>query len=275
MTDSLVPWSFHKDYGCNYAIASEGLLTFRSGAAGYCDISSTGTGNFGGFRSGCRNSLIPAGGVVASAKFANGCICSYPMLTSMAFAPAATAESWTVLAPVPAGRPLRRVGFNLGAPGDAISPSGTAWFEFPEVGGPSAELDVELLPSSAESFRFHASRVRSLAGGRADAARPWVGASGVRGLNSLSVGLRNTRDQDYTVRLYFAEWEHGAAERRVLSVRLNGKLVLSNYDLFAEVGRSVIDVKSFSGITARDRLRIELEAMKGETCLSGVELIAE
>ncbi|MEM7233558.1 MAG: PQQ-binding-like beta-propeller repeat protein, partial [Planctomycetota bacterium] len=275
VTNSEVAWSFHKDYGCNYAIASESLLTFRSGAAGFCDIASTGTGNFGGFRSGCRNSLIPAGGVVASAKFANGCICSYPMLTSMAFVPAKTAESWSVLDSVPAERPIRRVGLNLGAPGDAVSPSGTAWFEFPEVGGPASKLEVQLAPSVVEPFRYHASRVRQLAGGRGDAARPWVGASGVYGLTSISIGLRNSGAQTYTVRLFFTEWEHAAAGQRTMNVKINGNTVLSNFDVVTEVGRSVVIVKKFSGISARDRLLVELEATKGRTCLSGIELIAE
>ena len=43
-----MPWSFTRTYGCNTAIASQNLLTFRSGAAGYFDLKNDGgTGTLG------------------------------------------------------------------------------------------------------------------------------------------------------------------------------------------------------------------------------------
>jgi hypothetical protein len=49
-----LPWRFTRTYGCNTAVASEHLLTFRSGAAGFYDLTNHGgTGNLGGFKSGC------------------------------------------------------------------------------------------------------------------------------------------------------------------------------------------------------------------------------
>ena len=51
------PWHLTRAYGCNHIIASENMLTFRSGAAGYYDLlNDGGTGNFGGFKSGCTKS---------------------------------------------------------------------------------------------------------------------------------------------------------------------------------------------------------------------------
>ena len=32
------PWHLTRAYGCNHIIASENMLTFRSGAAGYYDL---------------------------------------------------------------------------------------------------------------------------------------------------------------------------------------------------------------------------------------------
>ena len=79
-------WEFTKiGHHCNYAIASEHLLTFRAGTAGFYDLENGGTSHLEGFRSGCRNSLIPANGVLNAPNFANGCTCSYAIFTSLAF----------------------------------------------------------------------------------------------------------------------------------------------------------------------------------------------
>ncbi|NQZ69192.1 MAG: PQQ-binding-like beta-propeller repeat protein, partial [Lentisphaeria bacterium] len=56
---------FRRNHGCNTAIASEYLLTFRSGAAGFYDLEgNSGVGNFGGFKSGCTSNLVAANGVL-------------------------------------------------------------------------------------------------------------------------------------------------------------------------------------------------------------------
>ncbi|MEC8896237.1 MAG: PQQ-binding-like beta-propeller repeat protein, partial [Planctomycetota bacterium] len=60
-----VEWGFSRHYGCNTAIASEHLLTFRSAAAGFFDLKgNSGTGNLGGFRSSCTANLIVGDGVL-------------------------------------------------------------------------------------------------------------------------------------------------------------------------------------------------------------------
>ena len=65
-----VEWTWSRNYGCNTPLASEHLLTFRSGAAGYLDFCNDGgTGNFGGFRSSCSNNLIVAGGLLTAPDY--------------------------------------------------------------------------------------------------------------------------------------------------------------------------------------------------------------
>ncbi|MGH7127896.1 MAG: PQQ-binding-like beta-propeller repeat protein, partial [Planctomycetaceae bacterium] len=50
LTGEPTGWTFGRMYGCNTVIGSEHLLTFRSGAAGFCDLAGdSGTGNIGGF----------------------------------------------------------------------------------------------------------------------------------------------------------------------------------------------------------------------------------
>jgi outer membrane protein assembly factor BamB len=68
LTGEKVEWKITRAYGCNTIQASENLLTFRSGAAGFYDLTTHGgTGNFGGFKSGCTGNLIAAGGVTIPA----------------------------------------------------------------------------------------------------------------------------------------------------------------------------------------------------------------
>ena len=81
-------WTWARTYGCNTPAASENLLTFRSGAAGYYDLCNDGgTGNLGGFRSGCTNNLIVAGGLLTAADYTRTCTCSYQNQASLALVP--------------------------------------------------------------------------------------------------------------------------------------------------------------------------------------------
>ncbi|MEQ9066587.1 MAG: PQQ-binding-like beta-propeller repeat protein, partial [Gimesia chilikensis] len=77
------PLKFSRTYGCNYVIASENLLTFRSGAAGFYDLANqSGTGNFGGFKSSCTSNLVVANGVLNAPDYTRTCSCSYQNQTS-------------------------------------------------------------------------------------------------------------------------------------------------------------------------------------------------
>ncbi len=53
LTSEIQPWKITRSYGCNTIIASENMLTFRSGAASFYDLlTEGGTGNLGGFQIG-------------------------------------------------------------------------------------------------------------------------------------------------------------------------------------------------------------------------------
>src|SRR2546423_4168153 len=96
ITGEPAPWRWSRNYGCNTPAASEHLLTFRSGAAGYFDLANDGgTGNLGGFKSGCTNNLIVAGGLLNAPDYTRTCICSYQNQASLALVPMPEAEMWT------------------------------------------------------------------------------------------------------------------------------------------------------------------------------------
>ncbi len=183
LTGKLQPFRFSRAYGCNTAVASEHLLTFRSGAAGFYDLETHGgTGNFGGFKSSCSSNLIAADGVLNAPDYTRTCTCAYQNQTSLGLVHMPQNEIWTYNlfdGAVEEGDRISRLGINLGAPGDRRSESGTLWVDHPNVGGSSPEVSVKI-EGTPDWFRHHSSQVS----GQGPA---WIGASGAEGLRSLKL----------------------------------------------------------------------------------------
>src|SRR3569833_4485284 len=55
-----------------------------------------------------------------------------------------------------------------------------------------------------------------------------------------------TANTAYTVRLHFVELSFAAAGQRTFNVAINGTSVLSNFDIFAQVGQNHALVKEFA-----------------------------
>jgi len=247
-------WKFTRMYGCNTALGSEHMLTFRSGAAGFCDLESeSGTGNIGGFRSGCTNNLIVANGVLNAPDYTRTCTCTYQNQTSLALIHMPEAEFWT-FGGVP--RPGQH-GFNLGAPGDRRAPNGTLW---------RAEGDIEVEPAKPDVFRFHSSQVKG-------EVPNWIVASGYRGVQKLTVETED--DGPYTLKLYFLEPDDLAVGKRVFDVIVQGRAALPRFDIVKEAGAPRKGIVRELTVEPRDdEVVIELSP-SGElpAVLSGVELI--
>ena len=182
------PLRIYRTHGCNYPVACEHLVTFRSGAAGFYDLEKhSGTGNFGGFRSGCSPNLIAADGVLNAPDYTRTCTCPYQNQTSLALVPAPELadeiEVWThnqFGADAPAGTRIERVGINFGAPGDRLSEAGTLWLEYPNVGGSSPNLLVTVEGCQPQYFRRQAGQL-------AGAGPAWVMSSGVSDADTIFV----------------------------------------------------------------------------------------
>ena len=111
-----VPWKFTRNYGCNTAIGCTNLLTFRSAAAGFFDLSSDGgTGNWGGFRSSCTSNLIAADGVLNAPDYTRTCTCSYQNQCSIALIHMPDVEAWTFSSVRSSTNRVRQLGINFGA----------------------------------------------------------------------------------------------------------------------------------------------------------------
>ncbi len=184
LTGQQVPWQFTRNYGCNTAIASEHLLTFRSGAAGFYDLTGlSGTGNFGGFRSSCTSNLVAAGGLLNAPDYTRTCSCSYQNQTSLALVHMPGLETWTNSVYGIEDR-VRRIGINFGAPGDRLSDAGTMWLDYPSVGGESPQVMVKLSGDGASYFRRHVSAIDT-------DDHPWVASSGVENVRTVSLRVAN------------------------------------------------------------------------------------
>ena len=272
ITGELEEWSWVRTYGCNTPMASEHLLTFRSGAAGFYDLCNEGgTGNFGGFRSSCTNNLVVANGVLTAPDYTRTCTCSYQNQTSIALVPMPDAEQWTYYGKADVKKVVSRVGINFGAPGDRRAGDGTLWLDYPSVGGTSPAVPVTVAGPKVAYFRRHQSAV--------DGDRPWVGASGVTGVESVAIKLlpSEMEDRAYTVRLVFAEPDNLKPGDRVFDVTVQGRKVLDDFDVVKAAGkpRRVV-VKEFRGVRVDDELRVSFKQTGSRgALLCGVEAVAE
>ena len=201
LTGETIPWAFKRNYGCGTARASEYLLTFRSAAAGFFDLVGGGTGNFGGFKSGCTANLIAADGVLNAPDYTRTCVCRYQIQTSLAMIPMPETEKWTFDDFGDAGADLpniRRLGVNFGAPGDRPADNGTLWLGYPNGGWPSPNVPVTTA-GTPTFFMRHASAVSG--------ALPWVAASGMEGATSVTVRLLVRPAADTIDRGFSVRWE--------------------------------------------------------------------
>jgi len=305
LTGETVPWTWVRFYGCNTAIASENLLTFRSASGAFVDLTrGQSTASLGGFKSGCTSNLICANGVLNAPDYTRTCTCSYQNQASLALIhmPEVVHWSFDYYRRPDEAKPVKQVGINFGAPGNHSSEDSILWLEFPSVGGPSPDIPIRAQYENPQWFRYHSSSVK----GKYN----WIGASGVTGLREVSIRMfiqagKNSssvsafskhigrvptwqeeqikgafeRPKPYTVRLYFAETSECQIGQRVFDIALQGKPVLEAFDIVKEAGQANHTVvKEFKGINVKDDLKITLApttAASAEPLLCGIEIIAE
>ncbi|NOX54063.1 MAG: PQQ-binding-like beta-propeller repeat protein [Planctomycetes bacterium] len=283
-TGQRIPWHYSRMYGCNTIVGSQSLLTFRSAAAAFCDLTGdSGTANLGGFKSSCTSNLIIADGLLNAPDYTRTCDCGYQNQASLALVPMPDVEVWSFndrkwdefFLP-PTG-----VGLNLGAPGDRRAANGTLWLEYPVVEAPSEKkpvrcpslpIEVRVEPRQVKWFYDHSLWYR----GSADAPA-WIGSSGAVGLKSLRLSLRTLKLPPglYTVRLCFAEPQPLRPGQRRFSVSVQGEQVLRDFDIVAEAGGSRRTVtKEIANVRIDEELRLTLTSRTPDypPVLSGVEI---
>ena len=270
LTGKSEPRAFPKTYGCDGGVDYGDFYTLRSGTAAYYDKTiESGTVFLSGPRSGCTNSIIPSGGLLNVPYYYDGCTCSYPLPTAMSLiAMPQSHEQWSSWGPgkLEPGT-IQRVGINFGAPGDRMTRDGTLWLDYPSVGGPSPEVNIETTISA--NYRYqHSVWMQS------SEPRPWVTASMAEGLERLVI--KQLKPGEYLLRLYFAEPDELAPKQRLQDIKLQGRYVLRDFDIANEAGGVMRGItKEFSKIQVAHDLTLELAAANGNTMISGIELIRQ
>jgi hypothetical protein len=267
LTGETEPRAIPKSYGCDGGVDYGHIYTMRSGTPAFYDKRlESGVCSISGPRSGCTNSIIPAGGVLNVPFFYEGCTCSYPLPVGLALVSMRpNHEQWASWGPGKAEN-IQRVGINFGAPGDRMTEAGTLWLDYPSRGGPSPAVSVSIEPKSAEFFYQHSLFVK---GG---ASWPWVAGSGVEGAATIIVS--GLQPATYTVRLFFLDRKQGAAASRVFDISLNGKAVVENLDVGeAAGGRMRSLMRQFDDVQSKGDLRLGLTPKAGRTILCGLEII--
>jgi hypothetical protein len=296
LTGAYEPWKMTRAYGCNSIIASENLLTFRSGAAGYYDLNNeSGTGNFGGFRSGCTANLVVANGVLNAPDYTRTCSCSYQNQTSLALVHIPDVELWSVHPDVNSKLDVREVqtlAVNLGAPGDRRSTEGDLWIEYPNESGEAAPFSIEFNPE-ATMYRHHSSRY-------ADAEMPWLVSSGFDQVKQMTLKLMApvaaspeqgdkgndsnaappaeipaaTREkQRYDVELIFALPKSTGASESVFDVMMEGSDQREPISLKNPGGEATVMQRAlFKNVLVGDSLQIQFHSTVGAPSVSGVRL---
>jgi len=273
LTGEEIKWNFKREYGCGYVVASEHLLTFRSASAAFINLDVfEGTGSLGGFKAGCSANLIVANGVLNSPDYTRTCQCPYQNQTSLALVNMPWMTYWANSNYVWSGKQIKKLGLNLNAPGDRTSDENILWLEFPYVAGASPGIPVKI-----DTVDFYQIRKDPLS--VASENTPWISASAIGGIRSLEITLSKkemVQDESYQVNLYFSELENLHKGERVFDVAIQEKKVLENFDIISETGKQDKEiVKSFSGINAGNTLTINMSPKKGNTILSGIEIIQE
>jgi hypothetical protein len=267
LTGRKEPWSFRKG-GCNFLVGCPTLVTWRT--AFYDLAGCTGSMPLHGMNMGCTPTMLPAGGVLNVPAF--GTHHKRSRMTALAMVHRPENALWTDYGE-PMGRdavPLRRAGFNFGAPGDRVAADGTLWLAVT----PRSRRDMTLEPKEPEWFTC-----------TAPAAECWIASCGAEGLTQVTVPMvltsdkRSRRDDKevrrYDVRLIFAEPGSAKPGERVFTVAVEGKAVLKNLDIAkAAGGAGRTLVRETKEVAVTGPLDLTFSPSRGLPILCGVEVIA-
>lgn len=276
VTGEEVLWDIYRGHGCGTFSASDGCLFYRSTYQGMNDIQAdAGPSTWTGIRPGCWINMVPAGGVLLVPEGSSGCTCPFPLQTSVAYYPTQRKENWSAFQSQGNIQPVKHLAVNLGAPGDQRAKDGTLWLSFPRPpDGRTIKLPIEIqFAEGSGYFRQNADAVSVQ-----ETDEPWVFTSGCSGQVTCSVPLTGGGDAPalYTVRLCFAELSDISEGQRVFDVKLQGKVVLNDFDIVKAAGAAnTAVVKEFTDIAVNDALSIELVPKASAPVLNGFEIIRQ
>lgn len=298
VTGKEVTWEFIRGgHSCGITTAAPNSFFLRSYSTAYYDMNQDrGMLPFGAVRGGCWLNIIPANGLVLYPEASSGCRCSFPIRSTVVFAPREPTDvnrPWSVF-PRRGGQtpgndrltPVKRLAINFGAPGERKDKNGTLWFAYPRPRLANLQVDWIMPLNLSEKILPDMSYFcRNFKGVRIEGTdKPWVFASGCYGLTKCDVPLLGAADlpTSYTVRLSFAAPVGDRPGQRVFDIKLQDEVVAKDFDIVREAGapqKAVI--REFKGVRVTGGLAIELiPGIKSPTkaqapLINGIEILRE
>jgi len=292
---------------CGTIAAGADILAYRAASIGFQELSrDSGCYWLPEVRPSCWISVIPAGGLMLAPEGASTCICPYNYKTSLALYPVERNEDWSVYlsagqkqlkerrAAAKANRgkshkkkkktaskiifaePVKTMRLNLNAAGDRMSKGDFLWLAWPrQTDKPYPHYEPMPLPvtrtGSDTGFRRNAD-LHPVKGTQS----PWLFNSGITGAGKLIMELGGGKPRVCRLRLYFMEPEYTRPGQRIFSIKVNGREIVSNLDVFAKAGgkdRALIITKQ--GIPVSKTLELELVPVRGEPLLCAVAVVVK
>lgn len=277
LTGEPATWEFVRPgHCCSITSACTNMFFLRGNFMWYYDLlRDQGMLPFGGIRPGCWLNILPANGVLLFPEASAGCTCSFPIRSTVALKHVEQESRWSFIVQHGRMTPATHMAVNFGAPGDWRDEDGVLWFGYPHppsTGWHEYGCAFDLRPEFDGQGGYWSRNMRGI-----DLERPWLHASGCRGLRKFTLPLRGDGDgpANYTVRLHFAELEAKPGEC-LFDVMVQGKRVAEDFDPAAEnPGKRVPKTLELSGIAVEDGLEIELIPKKGLPCINGAEAVCE
>ncbi len=260
------PFDFHRGYiGCGHFVASAASLFGSKEGLGCIPVGGRPCfTSFSGMAFGCSLGAVPANGVLVVPEGRSGCTCATPLYTSIGLYPKEAESGWSRFLPAGFGEvhnfPVVKASVNYGAPGIRYDAEGAMWINKCDHRGTGGVVGKWIRDYTGKRSMFY--HVNEHLVRISGTERPWIFASGFEGAGALKLKLIDGGQEQarYTVRLFFCELSDCKAGERVFHVSLQGKRMLSAFDVVKDSGsvRKAL-IKEFNGIVVRGDLEIELE----------------
>lgn len=263
ITGEQTPWEFYRPgHGCSVTTASASHLFYRSYNTAYYDLKQDrGMSYFGALRSGCWVNFIAANGLLMIPESGSGCTCSFPLRTSVVMKTRnpKRGRDWTIYISQSPITPVKHFAINFGAPGDMRDDDGTIWFGYPRPNvayGVKFNLNETLTPGMG----FFARDFKGVKIEGTD--KPWLFTSGCRGLQKCEIDLLGDAKEKqpgiYSLRLGFMAPEGDQPGQRMFDVKVQGQVVLKDFDVTQAAGAGRAVTKEIKGLKLENTLALEL-----------------
>ena len=272
-------WRFSRPgHHCGVVTATPNMMFFRSGFIGYYDLyNDSGTKHFAGQRLGCWVNAIPGNGLVMIPEASAGCVCQFSIAATVVLEPKGESKSWGIFSAVGRSTPVRRLGINLGAPGDHMDHNKREWFGVPR---PSTrgrlEYELDIKPSFAQGGGWYCRNQNNPDFRQCD--QPWLFASGAKGLKHFETDLLSENDNPatYSVILHFAEVD--ATTLKDINVVFAGQSIpgqITNSNLGSVNGQPTLAATYDVPVDKRLSVDLDYSALKQLPRLCGIEMIRQ